>query len=120
MSMKLPNVTRRELFLNAVKAAVFAPVAFAALSGRFVAQAAETLKLVPADNPVAKALKYSATKKDGCKDKSGIKCDAQTCGNCQLYTDAGKVDGKDGGKCAMIPGFAVEKKGWCSSWSKKA
>ena len=83
--------------------------------------AAPELKLVPDNNPTAVALKYVP---DGTKanrvDKMGVAGKDQACKNCQFYTKAGEVGGKEVGKCLMLPAGVVVSTGWCMSWTKKA
>jgi hypothetical protein len=113
------KLSRRELFASALHLGILAPAAFALLNSKAI-YAADLPFVTVEKSPVAKALKYSETAKVGCKDKSGVACPAQNCGNCQLYVDTGVVGGKPAGKCTMIPGFVVAKSAWCSSWTKKA
>ncbi len=78
------------------------------------------LKLVPDTDPTAKALKYvhDASKAQR-TDKGGVKAKDQSCANCQFYTKAGDIAGKEVGKCLMIPSGMVKGAGWCASWAKK-
>jgi hypothetical protein len=80
---------------------------------------AADLKLVdPAQNPIAKAIKYvhDATKAKRA-DKMGVAAKDQLCSNCALYKPADKkIDKKDVGNCSMIAGHYVAAAGWCASW----
>jgi hypothetical protein len=82
------------------------------------------LKLIdPKTNGTAKALGYvhEADKVDVKKwPKRAGAGKTQYCDNCQFYT-AEKNQGKNAeeGKCMLLPGGLVAKKGWCNSWVKK-
>ncbi len=117
--MKHYRISRRGLLANFALAAP--AVALLASSLQANAQGAKVeLKLVPDSDPTAKALKYVA---DGTKaqraDKGGVAGKDQTCLNCQFYTKTGAIDGKEVGKCIMIPSGMVKGAGWCASWTKK-
>jgi hypothetical protein len=107
-------LTRRQLILRTALAAPLLTVAHS-----LFAQGAP--KLVLETDVLAKALKYNrdATKSQR-TDKSGTAAKDQICGNCALYTKVGKVEGKEAGKCSMIPGGLVTSAGWCTGWAKKA
>ncbi len=77
-------------------------------------------KFVPDTDPTAKALGYvpDGTKADRQK-KGETEGKDQFCSNCQLFTAGAAVDGKEAGKCLMLPSGAVTAKGWCKSWVKK-
>ncbi len=79
--------------------------------------------LIALDHASAKGLKYAhdgSTVDAALKvEKSGVAGADQSCLNCQFYKP---VDGKDYGKCQLIPvpGKHVAAKGWCVTWAKKA
>lgn len=120
------QLTRRQALQ---KLAVAVPVTLVAASAvRALAQAPAAkqgggpeLKMVPDTDPTAKALKYvpDATKATRI-DKMGVVGKDQSCKNCQFYTKAGEVGGKEVGKCLMLPAGMVASGGWCMSWTKKA
>ncbi len=107
-------LTRRDLL---IRAALTAPIL--TFTGKLLANAQE--KLVTDADPVAKALKYvSDATKATRVDKLGVPGNKQTCANCAMYTKGAKVEGKEAGKCSMIPGGPVTAAGWCTGWAKKA
>jgi hypothetical protein len=67
------------------------------------------MRKLPVTNPQAKALNYVV---DAAKAPPARK-PGSNCANCQFFTAAT-------GACTLFPGFAVEAKGWCSAWAKKA
>jgi len=67
--------------------------------------------LVTADDPTAKALKYTADVSKATAAKPGSKC-----ANCALYQGAA---GSAQGGCLLFPGKQVKSSGWCSSWTLK-
>jgi len=73
--------------------------------------AAADLPLVGADDPTAKALKYTTDASTSKDAKPGSKC-----GNCRLYQGAA---GSAQGGCLLFPGKAVKSTGWCASWTAK-
>lgn len=74
--------------------------------------AAADVPLVTADDPTAKALKYTSDASKAADAKPGSKC-----ANCSLYQGAA---GSAQGGCLLFPGKAVNASGWCSSWTAKA
>jgi hypothetical protein len=99
--------TRRRFLVQAAVAATALPL-LARMS--FTPAQAAALKMLPLDNPQAKALKYSenaATVKDPAF-KPG-----SACAGCQLFTAAT-------GACAIFAGYSVNPKGWCTAWTKRA
>ena len=77
-------------------------------------------KLVSADDPLAKALKYVADASKAVRTKRGeTEGDKQFCSNCALYQPAGQVSGITAGKCLAIPTGLVSEKGWCQSWAQR-
>lgn len=116
------NCNRRQLLKNI---SYSAPLVLAARS--IMAQtpppaaAGAPLKWVAETDPVAKALGYvaDATKADRPK-KGDVLGKDQFCNNCQFYSKGAAIDGKEAGKCLMLPSGAVADKGWCKSWAKKA
>ena len=79
----------------------------------------ETGSLISEESEVAKALGY---KQDGTQadrpDKPGAKGEEQFCSACKFYKP---VEGKEYGKCAIIPdaGKYVSENGWCSTWKRR-
>jgi hypothetical protein len=117
------SLNRRNLLKKFAMSAPVAAVTMAAMKAYAAAPAAAKpeLKLVPDTDGTAKALKYvpDATKATR-PDKAGVKGADQKCANCQFYSKAGEVGGKEAGKCLMIQGGLVLAEGWCVSWTKKA
>ena len=97
-----------------------APAAGAAPGGA----AAELPMAVPGKGPAA-AMNYALDHKD-VKDaklkieKSGIPFEKQHCANCNFYTEGRTKNGKEIGKCQVLPANMVESTAWCSTWAKKA
>jgi hypothetical protein len=100
------DTSRRRLLRNVALGVVLIPIARAPVE---IAAAADG-PLVTADDPTAKALKYTA---DASKspDAKGNKCS-----NCRFYQ--GAADSAQGG-CLIFPGKSVKAAGWCSSWTAK-
>jgi hypothetical protein len=67
--------------------------------------------LVTADDPTAKALKYTDDVSKAKDAKAG-----STCANCALYQGAA---GPAQGGCLLFPGKSVKSTGWCASWAPK-
>ena len=99
--------SRRRLLQNLALGTVLVPVAAASLR----TAAAADLPLVAADDPTAKALKYTTDASKAAERKAG-----SMCSNCTLYQ--GAAGSKQGG-CLLFPGKAVVSGGWCSSWTPK-
>ncbi|MEZ4741820.1 MAG: high-potential iron-sulfur protein [Bdellovibrionota bacterium] len=128
------SVTRRDFILGGLcvtacttAASLMSKQAFAAgkEADEKKGEVIEASKLVPADNPMAQALKYShdaAKSKFRTADKAGVKAKDQFCHNCQLFVATGTLKGsKDTvGKCQILPTGYVKGDGWCNSWVKKA
>ena len=73
---------------------------------------AEDLPHLSLDDPTAKALNYTEDNtKAGAPHQAG-----QDCSNCNFYT--GGATGY--GPCQLFAGKAVNAKGWCSGYAKKA
>ncbi|MGP8032907.1 MAG: high-potential iron-sulfur protein [Steroidobacteraceae bacterium] len=98
--------SRRQLLRKVAIGTLLVPVAAAP----FAARAAD-LPLVAADDPTAKALKYTSDAGKSADAKPGSKC-----ANCALYQGAA---GSAQGGCLLFPGKAVKAGGWCSSWTLK-
>ncbi|HXY97448.1 MAG TPA: high-potential iron-sulfur protein [Steroidobacteraceae bacterium] len=96
--------SRRQLLKKVALGTVLIPVVVK------TANAAD-LPLVSADDPTAKALKYTPDASKATAAKPGSKC-----GNCSLYQ--GPAGSAQGG-CLLFPGKAVKSTGWCSSWTPK-
>jgi High potential iron-sulfur protein len=99
--------TRRRLLRNVALGVALIPLARAPLE---VAAAAD-MPLVSADDPTAKALKYTSDASTAKDAKPGSKC-----GNCRLYQ--GAANSAEGG-CVLFPGKSVKAGGWCMSWTAK-
>ena len=100
--------SRRRLLRNVAMGVVLIPIARVPLE---VARAADA-PLLTADDPTAKALKYTPDASKAPEAKAGSKC-----ANCRLYQ--GAADSTQGG-CLLFPGKQVKAAGWCSSWTAKA
>lgn len=106
--MKQPfDESRRQLLRNVAIGTLLIPVVVAPLRS---ARAAE-LPLVSADDPTAKALKYTSDAAKSSDAKPGSKC-----ATCALYQGAA---GSAQGGCLLFPGKAVKAGGWCASWTLK-
>lgn len=107
------NTMRRRVLIGTVATLATAPFVRGMLISR--AQAGE-LKQLSEDDPTAKALKYhhDATKAPRA-DKPGHPAKDQFCHNCQLI----KSDSGTWRPCQIFPGKAVNKDGWCASWTPK-
>ena len=99
--------SRRRLLRNVSLGVALAPLAARTLSTAWAAD----LPLVAADDPTAKALKYTSDASKAPEAKPGSKCD-----NCKLYQGAA---GSAQGPCLLFPGKAVKGSGWCMSWTAK-
>jgi hypothetical protein len=98
---------RRGLLKKVTLGMVLIPVAGAALKTAVAADA----PLVTADDPTAKALKYTTDASKATDAKPGSKC-----ANCALYQGAA---GSSQGGCLLFPGKSVMASGWCMSWAAK-
>jgi anaerobic selenocysteine-containing dehydrogenase len=78
---------------------------------------AASLPEVAPDDPAAKALGYTvaAAKIDPAKEPTFRK--GSSCGTCSLYQAAQEQGGL--APCAIFPGKAVKKGGWCRAWAAK-
>jgi len=99
--------SRRRLLRNVALGVALIPIARAPLE---VAAAADA-PLLSADDPTAKALKYTSDASTAKDAKPGSKC-----ANCRLYQGAAKST--EGG-CSIFPGKSVKASGWCTSWTPK-
>lgn len=99
--------SRRRFFALAGTGAAAAVVASALPRAAF----AEDLPHLTIDDPTAKALNYieDATKAPA-PHQAG-----QVCANCNFFSGGGAF-----GPCQLFPGKAVNAKGWCSGYAKKA
>ena len=104
---EVTDLSRRRLLRNVALGVALIPIARAPLD---VAAAAD-MPMLTADDPTAKALKYTADASKASDAKPGSKC-----ANCRLYQ--GAADSAQGG-CLLFPGKAVKASGWCSSWTAK-
>lgn len=99
--------TRRRLLRNVALGVALIPIARAPLE---VAAAADA-PLLSADDPQAKALKYTSNASTAKDATPGSKC-----ANCKLYQ--GAANSTEGG-CSIFPGKSVKASGWCTSWTAK-
>ena len=99
--------SRRRLLKRFSLGVALAPIAGATLRTAWAAD----LPLVAADDPTAKALKYTADASKAAEAKPGSKCE-----NCKLYQGTA---GAAQGPCLLFPGKAVKSSGWCASWTAK-
>jgi len=115
IAMSEMNKSRRD----AVKLMIggLAAVPVLNLIGMKGVQAQELPHVDEANDPTAKALKYShdATKAPRA-DKAGTPAADQHCANCQ-FAQAATGDWRP---CSLFPGKAVNANGWCASWTLKA
>jgi len=106
--MKPPvDQSRRQLLRNVALGTLLLPIAVAP----FTTARAADLPLVAADDPTAKALKYTSDASKSADAKPNSRC-----ANCALYQGAA---GSAQGGCLLFPGKAVKATGWCSSWTLK-
>ncbi len=78
---------------------------------------ADELPHLSADDPMAKAMKYTEDASSVDPAARNNPAPEQTCANCAL------VQGNDGDAwrpCQIFPGKAVAAAGWCSVWAPKA
>jgi len=111
--MKDTQSISRRSFLKTLSVAV-ASVPLAGIAIRTVH--AEDLKPLDSSNPTAAALGYVEDTGSVDAGKYPQHNAEQDCANCMFYTA-----GENGrGTCQLFPGFTVNQKGWCASWSKKS
>jgi len=72
---------------------------------------ADDLPHLTIDDPTAKALNYT---EDATKAAAPHQA-GQACANCNFFVGTGAY-----GPCQLFPGKAVNAKGWCSGYAKKA
>jgi len=72
---------------------------------------ADDLPHLTLDDPTAKALNYT---EDATKAPAPHQA-GQSCANCNFFSGSGAY-----GPCQLFPGKAVNAKGWCSGYAKKA
>jgi hypothetical protein len=114
------TLSRRNFLFTAM---TVAPIGAAILSsGKAFSLPAAPLKLVSENDPTAKALQYTpdAGSAKLRTQKGATAAKDQTCTTCQFYVKQGLVGGKEVGKCQMIATGAVDGRGWCTVWSKRA
>ena len=99
--------TRRQLLKRVVLGVALTPIAWVTSQPLLAADA----PLVSADDPTAKALKYTNDASKAADAKPGSKC-----ATCALYQGAA---GSAEGGCLLFPGKSVKATGWCSSWAAK-
>ena len=113
-------MNRRQLLCRG--AATIPVLALVAGRGAAAEEAAETeLELIAEDHPTAKALAYVH---DAAKSPKRVTDEQKTqfCDNCIHYVPkepAGPQPEDGRGTCALLPGFLVAAKGWCSVWVVK-
>jgi high potential iron-sulfur protein len=73
---------------------------------------AEDLPHLDTSDPTAKALKYT----DDASKAGPPHQEGQACASCNFYSGAATGYGP----CQLFPGKAVNSKGWCSGYAKKA
>jgi High potential iron-sulfur protein len=98
---------RRQLLKKVALGVALSPIAWVSSQALLAAEA----PLVTADDPTAKALKYTNDASKAADAKPGSKC-----ANCALYQ--GAAASTQGG-CLLFPGKSVKATGWCSSWAPK-
>ena len=86
--------------------------------------AAELPMAEPGKGPAA-AMNYVLDHKDLKRaelkvERAGVPFEKQHCANCNFFTKSGTKNGKDIGKCSVLPANQVEATAWCSTWAKKA
>ena len=113
--MTTPANSRRRFLEVVVLGAASAPALALLASHRAQAQAA--LPHLDESDPTAAALGYrhDTTAVDAAKYPNHKP--EQTCANCNL-AQAAQADGWM--PCTIFPGKAVNPKGWCAAWVKKA
>ena len=104
--MTMTRTTRRQL-LQGLLAGAMLPAA--ALPAR------AALPALAEDDPTAKSLGYVIAAARAEKDAAFRKGSA--CANCALYQAAQEEGGH--APCAIFPGKAVSKGGWCRAWAPK-
>jgi len=104
--MHADSPSRRRFLVRAALVAAAAPLAPLVVG----TAAAQALQPLPADNPTAVALSYTA---DAATAKHASFKPGSSCANCQFFNAANSG-------CTLFAGFAVAAKGWCSAWAKKA
>jgi hypothetical protein len=87
------------------------------LVGMTSAQAADLPHVDEANDPTAKALKYTSDATQAARvDKAGVPAANQHCANCQ-FLQAAEGDWRP---CSLFAGKVVNVNGWCVSWTPKA
>jgi len=109
----MSEIESRRRFLKLALAAGAVPGTLAT----FGTAAAADLPHLDENDATAKALGYLAdTTKVDAKKYPNHKAD-QTCANCNLAQGAATDAWRP---CSIFPGKAVNAKGWCAAWVKKA
>jgi hypothetical protein len=101
------NESRRRLLKKVAFGVTLAPIVWRSSQALLAADA----PLVTADDPTAKALKYTDDVSKAKDARAGNKC-----ANCALYQGAA---GSAQGGCLLFPGKSVKSAGWCMSWAPK-
>jgi hypothetical protein len=109
MSQSTPRNQGRRHFLGLAGTAAGA-IALASALPR--SARADDLPHLTLDDPTAKALNYT----EDASKAAGTHQAGQTCANCNFYQGGTAAFGP----CQLFPGKAVNLKGWCSGYAKKA
>ena len=104
------DTARRQLLI-----ATGAVVGMAVVGLPRLARAAD-LPHLTADDPTAQALGYSEDSSKIDSAKYANHTPDMACANCNFYQGAGA----EFGPCQLYPGKAVNAKGWCAGYAKKA
>lgn len=113
MSDDITNHSRRQFVKRVIGGALAVPVVL--IASERSAFAAD-LPHLAADDPMAASLGYVHDSKDADAAKYTKHEASQKCLNCQVLQPG---DG-DWRPCPLFAGKAVNVKGWCSAWVKKA
>lgn len=99
----------------------FLQLSAVAAAGYFVQPGREAyagdLPQLTADDPMAKAMKYTHDASTVDASTRNNPAADQNCANCALIQGA---DGDTWRPCQIFPGKAVNAAGWCSVWAPKA
>jgi High potential iron-sulfur protein len=105
---QVTDQSRRRLLKSLSLGVALIPIAWAPANRAVAADA----PLVTADDPTAKALRYTSDASTAPDAKRG-----SSCANCRFYQ--GAADSSRGG-CLLFPSKSVKATGWCSSWTARA
>lgn len=111
MSHEKVNRGRRRFAISAIAGVVAAPV----LDNVFLREAAaEDLPHLSLDDPQAKGLQYVHDFEEAKSNPAHQ--EGAHCANCMHWTG----EDADWGGCAIFPGKAVNRNGWCTAWAAKS